>query len=125
MTTLLEETLNLIRELDETNDPVKVAMLEMRIADRSDDLGELRGYAVLALGPRPYENPSEDDGELLVACLDEEQARAIQNALLTIEGGCVTTVIPVMACIEDFVHPLTPARDVATFLAHADDEDTE
>ena len=102
---LIEETLNLVRELDGTDDPVKVACLQARIADRSDDIGELVGYALLTL-----------EGEWLVCCLDETQARALQNTLLTIEGGFVTQFQTVSGSIEDFIHPETDVGTVAAVL---------
>lgn len=104
--TLLEETLNLVRTLDATDDPVEAALLEARIAERSDDLGDLSGFVVATI----------DDGEWLACCLDEEQARALQTALLTTEGGFVTVVLPALASIEDFVHPETPVSALTAIL---------
>lgn len=104
---LYEETLNLIKELDETDDPVKAALLQARIVDRSDDLGDLSGWALQAA-----------DGDLLVACLDQDQARAVQLQLLMIDGGMVTTVVELLAPIIDFVHPAqNPAMVAAMLLA--------
>jgi hypothetical protein len=102
---LIEETLRLVKQLDATDDPVEAALLEARIAERSDDLGDLSGFVVATL-----------DGEWLACCLDEEQARALQMALLTTESGFVTVVLPALASIEDFVHPETPVSVLTAIL---------
>lgn len=98
---VVEETFALIAEWDATTDPLKAALLEARICARSDEIGGLSGFGVTAL-----------DGELLVVCLDKEQACAIQMALLTTGEGVVAYVSDVAgAGFEDFIHPQMNATD--------------
>lgn len=106
---LLEETFGLIKALDETDDPTEAALLEARIAERSDELGTLDGFGVFGI---------EDD--LLVVCLDVSQAAAIQRALLTAEGGFVTLVERVEAPVADFVHPETSVASIVAVIVEGE-----
>lgn len=100
--TLIEDTFLLIRQFDECGDAAECARLQGIIADRAERLGSLSGFVVKAM-----------DGEPLVACLDEEQARAIQKSLLLTEGGFVTCIAEELVSLIDFVHPETKADLVA------------
>lgn len=99
---LIEDTFGLIAELDQTDDADECNRLRKLIQERSDRIGELSGYVLRTV-----------EGEELVACLDYDQAKAIQFALLMAEGGTVTTITEGMAPLIDFVHPTTLPASVA------------
>lgn len=111
---LIEETFGLIARLDATEDETEAALLEAQIAERSDDLPELSGFAVLSVG-----------GDLMAVCLDESQAQAIRQLLLLAPGGFVAVVEPITIGIEDFVHPETSPLAIVSILTDPEaDEET-
>lgn len=99
---LIEDTFALIKQFDDCTEDAECARLQRLIEERAERLGLLTGYVVKAM-----------DGEPLVACLDEEQARAIQTALLLVEGGMVTEVAEELSSLIDFVHPDAAPEAVA------------
>lgn len=105
---LIEDTFRMMRELDEldeTKDPERAQRLVAALDERAEEIGTLAGFALKSM-----------TGEQLAVCLDSEQAQAVQLALLTVPGGFVTTVEPVMAPLTDFVHPEVRAESVALML---------
>jgi hypothetical protein len=111
-TQLIEETFRLIKALDETEDEYEAALLEARIAERSDDLPLLDGFAVVGVG-----------GDLLAVCLDEAQAQAIRQVLLLAPGGTVAVVGHITTGIEDFVHPETSPLAIVSILTNPEAEE--
>lgn len=109
---LIEETFGLIARLDATEDETEAALLEAQIAERSDDLPELCGFAVLSVG-----------GDLMAVCLDEAQAQAIRQLLLLAPGGFVAVVEPITTGIEDFVHPETSPQALVAILTDPEGEE--
>jgi hypothetical protein len=106
---LIEETFQLIKQLDETDDPVEAATLEARIAERSDELGSLDGFGIFDVAET-----------LFVVCLDREQAAGIQKALLTTEGGFVAVLKEVEAPLCEFVHPETSVAAIVAILVEGE-----
>jgi hypothetical protein len=109
---LLEETFGLIKQLDETEDETEAALLEWQIAERSDDLPDLSGFAVRAVG-----------GDLLAVCLDEKQAQSVRQLLLLAPNGFVAVVEPITTGIENFVHPETSPLALVAILTDPEGEE--
>lgn len=108
---LIEDTFQLIRQHDFTNDGEEALRLSRLIAHRSTKIGQLSGYAVALLS-----NEGLHSGEWLVVTLEEEQARIIQNLLLTTGPGMVTTITTVMTEIQHFIHPEEDPEAVVALL---------
>lgn len=103
---MIEDTFQLLKQFDECSSIPEAMRLEQLIMERSESIGLLVGYVLKGV-----------DGEVLVACLNEEQARAVQQALLLVEGGMVSVLAEEPAAIIDFVHPETEPGVVALSLA--------
>jgi hypothetical protein len=102
---LYELALSLLKELDETEDVGRVRALQRQINGIAVELGELGGYSLTTA-----------DGNLLVMCLDEDQARALQSKLLITGTGVVTTVATAFGPIDEFIHPETNLDKIAEAL---------
>ena len=100
---LFDETFALLAQLDATDDPLTAAGLAARIAERSDELGGLAGWSVVF------------EGELLCACLEEQQALDVQFHLLVLTGD-LADVAECLTDFTDFVHPDTDPRAVVKML---------
>jgi hypothetical protein len=111
---LIEETFGLIAQLDATEDETEARLLEVQIAERSDDLPDLSGFAVRAVG-----------GDLLVVCLDEKQAQLVRQLLLLAPNGFVAVVEPLTTGIVNFVHPETSPLALVAILTHPEGEEGE
>lgn len=112
----IERVMELGKQLDETDDNDEALSLIERISKESAGLGTLEGYGLLQLQALRV----HDQGEYLlyVACLDEEQARRIQTALLL--RGVVVAVERGMWPVTEFAHPEVNVTKLAQRLTEED-----
>ncbi len=109
---LLTETLALMQTQGELPDDAVLerTMLEARIMERSDELGEIDGTGLVTV-----------DDELLCVCFDRVQAQDLQRKLMLAQDGIMTLLVDMSATVEHFIHPAMDLDIMASCLLEEDE----
>lgn len=100
-TELIADTFDLLKQFETTTRAEERERIALLIQDRSERLPTLQSWVVQAM-----------DGEALCACLDEDQARKVQRALMLAPVGVMTRIVEEQSPLIDFIHPESPVEHV-------------